>query len=571
MTTIDLEQLRHKLPEIILGTLGSVGHGKSVITRQLTGTVTGKFKAERKHNCTIRLGYANGKLYHCKDCKKYTVKPAKTMKYTCEECSISTDLALHYSFVDCPGHEAYMSTMLSGTSSMDSAIFVVAANESFPAPQTVEHFVAANVREIPKFLTVLNKIDLATRDKLEDLYTAYREFANNTPAELAPVVPVSAELGVNIDALCDHICRLRPPARNLTSPAHLAVIRSFNVNKAGMEDIHKLAGGVVGGTLRSGVLRIGDPLEIRPGLIKREDGHTTCEPLFTKVVSLRSDISALDVAIPGGLIAIGTTLDPTLTLGDRMVGQIIGVPGTLPEVHKTLNLRFNILRHVQKQLGKEVGKFRKDEVIQLNINSAKTRAKIGKISKHHLYVHLEHPVCLEDHAKVSISRRFDNGWRLVGVGSIGEQIGKIMEETDETEEVWEDLEDFSSLLDRAGHVIKSDAKHVERIHLHPPKVGRRGRCTIVANWAQLCADIKRENQQILNFFEAELLTNCTVLGDGALCVRGRFNSSHIQKIIKNFFREFVTCIACKSHDTNLVKDGRLRVIKCINCGSSRTI
>ncbi|CAI7810856.1 unnamed protein product, partial [Closterium sp. NIES-54] len=82
-----------------------------------------------------------------------------------------------------------------------------------------------------------------------------------------------------------------------------------------------------------GVLRVGQKIEVRPGIVAKDaDGNIRCTPIFSRIISLFAEQNELQFAVPGGLIGVGTTIDPTLTRADRLVGQVLGEVGALPDV-----------------------------------------------------------------------------------------------------------------------------------------------------------------------------------------------------------------------------------------------
>jgi translation initiation factor 2 subunit 3 len=112
------------------------------------------------------------------------------------------------------------------------------------------------------------------------------------------------------------------PIRDFTSSPQLIVIRSFDVNKPG-EEVEGLKGGVAGGSILKGVLRLNDEVEVRPGIITKDKaGAVKCIPIMSKIISLFAEHNDLKYAVPGGLIGVGTKIDPTLTRADRLVGQV---------------------------------------------------------------------------------------------------------------------------------------------------------------------------------------------------------------------------------------------------------
>ena len=141
------------------------------------------------------------------------------------------------------------------------------------------------------------------------------------------------------------------------SEPRLIVIRSFDVNKPG-EDAENLKGGVAGGSILQGVLRVGDEIEVRPGIVSKDSsGRVRCTPIFSKIVALRAEKNMLEYAVPGGLIGVGTKIDPMLTRADRLVGQVSTWCGCLwcvvwcatggfPVMSKQLSLTETIMRSV---------------------------------------------------------------------------------------------------------------------------------------------------------------------------------------------------------------------------------
>jgi translation initiation factor 2 subunit 3 len=155
-----------------------------------------------------------------------------------------------------------------------------------------------------------------------------------TVAENSPIVPISAQLKYNIDAVNEYIVKKIPiPVRDFVSEPRLIVIRSFDVNKPGAE-VDELKGGVAGGSILKGVLRLGMEVEIRPGIVTKDNqGRNKCKPIFSRIMSLHAENNLLDFAVPGGLIGVGTRIDPTLCRADRLVGQVLGAVGKLPQVY----------------------------------------------------------------------------------------------------------------------------------------------------------------------------------------------------------------------------------------------
>ncbi len=128
------------------------------------------------------------------------------------------ELLRHVSFVDCPGHDILMATMLNGAAVMDGALLLIAANESCPQPQTSEHLAAVEIMRLKHIIILQNKIDLISESVAANQHEAITSFIQGTIAEGAPVVPISAQLKYNVDAVCEYIVKKIPvPVRQATS------------------------------------------------------------------------------------------------------------------------------------------------------------------------------------------------------------------------------------------------------------------------------------------------------------------------------------------------------------------
>ncbi|CAL5229522.1 g12862 [Coccomyxa viridis] len=428
-------------PEVIsrqatinIGTIGHVAHGKSTVVKAISGVQTVRFKNELERNITIKLGYANAKIYKAKDPR--VPRPACYKAYGSSKedtpaCDTSgyehteMELVRHVSFVDCPGHDILMATMLNGAAVMDGALLLIAANETCPQPQTSEHLAAVEIMRLEHIIILQNKIDLISESAAQNQNDAIQEFIRGTIAESAPVVPISAQLKYNVDAVCEYIVKRIPvPVRDFTSPPQMIVIRSFDVNKPGSE-VEELRGGVAGGSILQGVLRKGQEIEVRPGIVSRDsEGKAKCVPIYSRIVTLLAEQNDLQYAVPGGLIGVGTTVDPTLTRADRLVGQVLGEVGALPDVFTELEINFFLLRRLLgvRTLGGEkqgkVTKLTKNEVLMLNIGSMCTGARVVAVKGDLAKLQLTSPVCTKVKEKIALSRRVEKHWRLIGWGSI---------------------------------------------------------------------------------------------------------------------------------------------------------
>jgi translation initiation factor 2 subunit 3 len=405
-----------KQPEVNIGTIGHVDHGKTTLVQALTGTWASRHSEELKRGITIKIGYADMPIYKCPKCppqKSYTIKPY------CEACNSEAEFVRAVSFVDAPGHEALMATMLSGAAIMDGAILVIAADELCPQPQTREHLAAAEVSGIKNIIVVQNKIDIVDQKRALESYREIKKFVKGTVAENAPIIPVSAQRGINIDVLLEAMQTIIPtPKRDPNLPPIMYIIRSFDVNKPGTT-IEDLEGGIIGGTIAQGKFAIGEEIEIRPGIMAEREGKTVYDPLISEIVSLHAGEQIVEEATCGGLVGVGTLLDPSYSKADGLTGSIAGKTGMLPPTLTELTLETFVLERAvgTKELLK-VEKINPDEALLLHIGAAVNVGKVIGIKQNTIKVKLTRPICALPGSRVAISRKITARWRLIGYGLI---------------------------------------------------------------------------------------------------------------------------------------------------------
>ena len=324
--------------------------------------------------------------------------------------------------MDAPGHESLMATMLAGATIMDGALLLVAANEICPQPQTREHLVALQIIGLKNVIVVQNKIDLVSEEQALANHEQIRNFLKGTEYENAPIVPISAQHRVGLDFLMQAIDENIPtPSRDSAKEPIMLVARSFDVNKPGITP-EKLIGGVLGGSLKQGMLKIGDTIEIKPGRNVVEKNQQVWKPLTTKITSLISGSSELESVGPSGSVGVLTSLDPSIVKSDQLTGSIVGLPGKLPPVWNELVLEVHLLQRVvgtKEELNVEPVKL--SEPLMLNVNSAATVGIVIELRKNKIRCKLKLPVCADLGQRVTISRRIGNRFRLIGYGEIWEK------------------------------------------------------------------------------------------------------------------------------------------------------
>ncbi len=403
---------RRLVPDFNIGIVGHVDHGKTTLTEALTGKWTDTHSEEIKRGISIRLGYAEMTVYRCPKCKD-----AKMYSLTqkCINCFSSCEPVRTISFVDAPGHETLMATVLSGAALMDGALLIIAANEECPQPQTLEHLTTLNIVGIRKIIIVQTKIDLVTKEQALANYMQIKAFVKGTIAENAPIVPISSRQRVNLDALVetiDHVMKV--PERDPKKTPKFLIARSFDVNKPGTA-IEKLEGGVIGGSLTQGRLKVGDEIEIKPGIKIREK----YEPVRTRITGLQKAGKHMEEIEPGGLAGVSTTLDPYLTKSDSLSGSIASIRGKLPPVIERMRIRTTLFKRVVgTKESMEVGDLKTKDMLMVTLATMRTTGVVISARANDVDIQLKSPLCADKGEKIAVSKLFSGRWRLIGYGEI---------------------------------------------------------------------------------------------------------------------------------------------------------
>jgi len=375
-----------------VGVVGHIDHGKTTLLSKLTGKFADTHSEELKRGITIKLGYAD-KILEKNNKKRYI------------------------SFVDCPGHEMLMATMLSGAALIDAAILVIAANEGIK-PQTKEHLIALQAKNISKILIVQNKIDLITKEQAIESYKTIKQFVKGTIAENAPIIPISAQQEINIEKINDFLMEVETPKRDTTSKPEFIIARSFDINRPGTK-IKDLHGGVIAGILKKGTLSIGDEIEIKPGISEKQANQLIYKTIKTKIVSIYRGSYAIEKATPGGSLAFETELDNILTKTDSLSGCIAGIPNTLPEINDKIKIKYSLFPEVMGMSEKlKTEDLKPTEMIMLSVNTTTTVGKVQKIKNNEVEFSLKIPIVPIKGDTVGLARNINAHWRLIGFGEI---------------------------------------------------------------------------------------------------------------------------------------------------------
>ena len=586
--TIYLSDIIKKQAVLNVGCIGHVSNGKSTLVRQMTGIKTQKFKSEKERNCTINVGYGNCKIFYNEESEEY--------KFTGSASEIEIDskgnnmkLIHHISFVDCPGHENYMSNMLCGTSVIDMAFLLEAANaENVPQPQTLEHFLAIQNTNIDDIVVLQNKCDLVKKNEILANKSLIQDFIEDVTDDKLPIIPLVAQTGKNIEYVGKYLSnKLINYKKDINLPLQINIIRTFDINKPNTS-IDNFKGGVLGGSIVQGLLKTGDLLQVSPGICKRNDDNTwTVTPLFTKVVSINSEKNSMEYAIPGGLIGIGTLLDPAYTKGNKLTGQIVTKPGENLHIASRIKIKYASLRRIEK-ISKTL---HKNETVKVGIICNHVTGKIYKWDKKTktIIIDLGIPCCVNNQV-VSIMKKIDKTYKIFSIGRIIEYKSvkvsipenyknhdKISYEIVNDVSVSKEVEcfDYETMLDKLGNQVVKKKK----IKLINPVISKtkNGSQQIINNFQEIMDDIKNNNDtvDIGSLFEKKISNelSCSVNKNdkGKLLIHGKVKPTAIYNSLINTLCSTRKCKSCKGYNTFIKKDGRSLLMNCIECKSETTI
>lgn len=397
------------MQNITVGVVGHIDHGKTTLLSRLAGKFADTHSEELKRGITIKLGYADMTVYKCGGV-------FVNKKVEGENC----EFVRYVSFIDVPGHEMLMATMLSGAAIIDAAILVVAANEGIK-PQTREHFMALQAKGVKNLIIVQNKIDLVSKERALENYNEIKNFLKGTFAENSDIIPVSTLQDINIDKIIEKLATLEIPQRNLDSDPVFLIARSFDINKPGTE-IKNLNGGVIGGILKRGRLKVGDDIEIKPGLSIKKGNQQDYKTLNAKILSLYKGNESVEEVHPGASISIETSLDPYLTKTDSLIGCLVSKKGSLPDITSNIKLKTSIFNEaIGSQIDEKIDPIKMKEMLMLSINTTITVGIVNKVKENEIELNLNIPVVALGGDTAGIARNMGGHWRLIGYGEITNQ------------------------------------------------------------------------------------------------------------------------------------------------------
>lgn len=399
-------------PNLNIGTLGSVSDGKSTLVYGLTGTRTQKHSTEKHRNITIKSGYANLKIWKCKECDELYSSNSELNEYICKSCDIDCDLVNHISLPDLAGHVSLILNTMCSVCLMKGAIVVVSAAEPISMkPQLTQHLATLKLSKIEKIIICFNKLDLISKEIALIRKKELDELLIKLDIKPYVIIPTSLSKQIGLNHVLKYLMEIFPPTLETTNEKSIfRITRSFDVNKPSTEWLN-VNGGIVGGSLISGKLAVNDQIEIRPGIVsKNKTGQFITQPIITKILSLESDKIKIDHVTPGGLVAIGTEIDPYYCKNDALNGNVVGLVGHLPEVYTEIEIKYIGTEVFDCKWNPQI-----NDTLFLQTSNISTEAKLISIGEKYKF-QLMKPICIENNIMIIVCKKDEGTMKIVGYG-----------------------------------------------------------------------------------------------------------------------------------------------------------
>jgi len=309
----------------VIGTAGHVDHGKTTLTRALTGVDTDRLREEKERGLSIDIGFA-----------PLVLPDGRTA-----------------SIVDVPGHERFIRNMVAGASGIDMVLLVIAADEGV-MPQTAEHLDIIDLLGVREGIVVLTKIDLVEDEWATMVETDVREALADTSLSDAPIVRVSAGTGEGLDRLRELIAGKLDAAapRDEASPFRMPIDRVFTMRGFGT---------VVTGTLARGRVGAGESAEVHPGSRR------------SRIRQVQVHGAEVEEACAGQRVALNL---PELTCEQLARGDVVAAPGSLRD-SAMLDVRVRLIARGQ-------GSLRNWQRMRVHIGTAEIMARVVLLEVDHL-------------------------------------------------------------------------------------------------------------------------------------------------------------------------------------------
>ena len=451
LSSLNIQDLTPLTKEIIINQptmnillMGEKNKGKSTLVQSLSEIIPSKTKAEkepernreREKNTSQQIGYINTKLFKCIKCsepecyKSFGGEIENEIK--CQNCGNKLELLRHISLIDNPELNIKMNMILNGLMISDGALLLVAADEQLIIKEEKDNDseIFKENTTIKNIIIIQNKIDIVMKNNVaKKQYNQIKKYAINKNAQNSLIIPISAQLKFNLDVLIQYLLLIPIPKRDLLSPPKYFIFHSFHFSNFLDESISVNKNGTLYGILTKGVLKLGDNIEILPGIcIKTKNKEIRTSTIYGKISILQNEKYLSNYVIPGGVINIGIQIDSDYCKNNKLEGNVLGIQEKGGNVYYKIGVKCHLLRKLIEREKKEWGHhldyvtdIKKGEVLLLNINFISVGADIISIKGNNLdeiILELRKHVCLEISDKIAISRKIGRIWRIIGWGEV---------------------------------------------------------------------------------------------------------------------------------------------------------
>jgi translation initiation factor 2 subunit 3 len=267
---------------------------------------------------------------------------------------------------------------------------------------------------IKNVIVLLNKLDLVKKTVAKERYNDLCKVLKKYDINPKIIIPVSMNHKIGTENILKNIMKYMGPelcqSRTNQSPIFM-ISRSFDINKVNIK-YNEISGGVIGGSLIGGNLKVGDEIEILPGIIsKNQEGELIYKPHYTKITSLKSEITDLQNISPGGLIGIGTNIDPFYCKNDSMIGMIAGLKGHMPQVYTEITIKYTEVSFDDYQWNKF-----KNMQIMIIVGTNSIDGKIIKFENDYVNIKLNKPACISTDSIIILCNKNVDGFNISAYG-----------------------------------------------------------------------------------------------------------------------------------------------------------
>lgn len=529
LTTI--EHVSSQQPLLNIGIIGHVSHGKTTLIQSLTGVDTRRYKNEIQTNRTLKLGYTNITVTQCHCNSEICYKSQST-------CGCPS---IPMSIIDCPGHHVLLSTMMAGASLMDMALLVVAANESFPQHQTIEHLnIIKMIDRVDNILCVQNKIDLVSKEIAFQQKEFIQEHLKEYDIPATNIIPVSAQQQINIDVVLKALYlmaeqKLNTKNLDTSTCSYGLTVRTFDVNKPGNR---QLQGMVLGGSILHGSFQNGDTIQMMPYNIKGT------------IQSIQSDQISLSQARPGGLIGIQTDIHPMYC--ESLIGSSFIKIKDYQEDHYYPNGSIIDIKYYP--LHGQQTRFQKGHKVTIHLLATSIECLVIKNHKQKNLCQIQ----LTKPLYVYNDFRFILFYQSQMYG-YGKEIHTTYKKLPSSLFVMEDS--YDTLYDSfAIEKFKST-----QISLPLPKIEYSNTYSTIVNFKEICDKLYVLPYDLgHHIFVEQGLRKWSINGNDQMVLKGRMSEKKIMSILSQYCRSHM-CQRCKSLHTHIKTVQSVKKIQCEEC------